>query len=260
MTSVGARFSACGDLEEVYPSFPPWQKYSLRVEWAIADSRRQILGIRENVLHSVFVLEDHPHTRQMLVDVIAGHENLELVGACDSLTTAKDWFAENEAPTAALIDLGLPDGRGEELLGDISGLPTLCLVMTVFADETHVIRAIEAGAVGYLLKDREPQEITQAILDVIDGGSPISPSIARHILNRFRAPIACKLDNPLTDRESEVLSLIAKGLTYEEIADALELSVHTVTSHIQHIYRKLSVRSRGEAVFEATQLGLVRIE
>jgi DNA-binding NarL/FixJ family response regulator len=134
------------------------------------------------------------------------------------------------------------------------------MVISVFGDEAHVVAAIEAGATGYLLKDARGDEITQAIHRLIAGESPISSAIARHLLRRFQpspaaAPAAA--GPPLTPRERQVLQLIAKGLSYQRIAETLSMSPHTVTTHIKQIYRKLEVNSRGEAVFEAHQLGLL---
>lgn len=213
-------------------------------------------------LRSVFVLEDHPGTRGQLVAAIASEPSLTIAGEAGSLEEAFAWWAEGKRARVALVDIGLPDGSGIEFIRRITTEPdnTAVLVITVFGDEKSVVAAIEAGAMGYLLKDREAAHVTQSILTVLAGGSPISPSIARHLLKRFQEPGEVKQEAIiLTSREEEVLRLVVKGFSYKEIADNLDLSIHTVTTHIQHIYRKLSVRSRGEAVFEAIQMGLVDI-
>jgi DNA-binding NarL/FixJ family response regulator len=136
------------------------------------------------------------------------------------------------------------------------------MVITVFGDESHVVTAIEAGATGYLLKDSPSERIGQAVLELVGGGSPISPAIARHLLKRFRpanpGTTAAVALPGLTDREHEVLALLVKGFTYAEIGDLLSISAHTVTSHVKNLYRKLEVRSRAEAVYEALTLGLVK--
>jgi DNA-binding NarL/FixJ family response regulator len=208
----------------------------------------------------VFVLEDDPETRRQLSADVGAHARLLLAASAGSLAEAVAWWDEGGRAEAALVDLGLPDGDGVDFIRLISSgaEPPAVLVITALGDETHVIRAIEAGATGYLLKERGPDHVVDSILTVLEGGSPISPSIARHLLKRFR-PADQDQDRvgALTKREEEVLRLIVKGYTYKEIATALEVSFHTVTSHVQHIYRKLSVRSRGEAVFEAIQMGLV---
>lgn len=165
-----------------------------------------------------------------------------------------------------LTDLGLPDGNGIDLILAIRQLKlaTEAMVITVFGDERHVFQAIEAGATGYLLKDSDATSIGDAIMQLLEGGSPISPAIARHVLRRVKQH-SVESDSPqqsslLTSRELEVMTLLGKGLTYGEVAQALGMANGTVTTHIKHIYRKLAVRSRGEAVFEAMQLGLLKLD
>ena len=135
-------------------------------------------------------------------------------------------------------------------------------MVTVFGDDQHVIDAIEAGATGYLLKDSPAGELTRCIRELRAGGAPISPSIARRLLARMRAPAekpaGPQAASPLTEREAEILQLIAKGLSFADVGDVTGISAHTVVAHVKKIYRKLSVHSRGEAVFEATQLGLLK--
>lgn len=172
------------------------------------------------------------------------------------------------APDLLAVDLGLPDGHGTELIrfARREHPTTEVMVITVFADERSVISAIEAGAGGYLLKDGTPQEISQALVQLAEGGSPISPAIARHLLRRFQsepaaaAPTATAAEPApsLTQREIEVLRLISKGFRFGEIAELLGISTHTVTTHVRHLYRKLEVSSRSAAVWEARHLGLLR--
>ena len=226
--------------------------------------------------HRIGIVEDDLDTRQRLARIIDQHEQLEVVGQADSVATAMEML-QAETLDVLLVDIGLPDGSGIDVISASSTqFPDMdIMVVTVFGDSRNVVRAIEAGANGYLLKDGETSCIADAILQLIDGGSPISASIARHILTRFKntneqqAPAKETQDNKLqstvedsveslTPREKEVLTLISKGYRYDEIADTLNISYHTVTSHIKQIYRKLAVHSRGEAVFEATRLGLVR--
>lgn len=220
---------------------------------------REVCGTAAG-LPGVFVLEDDPETRRRLSADVVAHASLCLAGSAGSLAEAGDWWNGGGRADVALVDLGLPDGNGIDFIRTITAgddAPAV-LVITALGDEKHVITAIEAGAMGYLLKERGPDHVVDSILTVLDGGSPISPSIARHLLKRFR-PEGKQQDpvSTLTKREEEVLRLVIKGYSYKEIATALGLSFHTITSHVQHIYRKLSVRSRGEAVFEAIQLGLL---
>jgi DNA-binding NarL/FixJ family response regulator len=138
----------------------------------------------------------------------------------------------------------------------------------VFGDERHVLSAVEAGALGYLLKDGRAGQLAAAILEMLAGGSPISAPIARQLLRRLQpaeageaAGPAAKPEAPrLSRREHEVLRYVVKGFNVPETARIMEVSPHTVTTHVRSIYRKLSVNSRGEAIYEALQLGLVQID
>jgi DNA-binding NarL/FixJ family response regulator len=212
--------------------------------------------------HRVLIVEDQQATRERLAGIVATTDGLDLVAALADFRSASEWLQTRPAPAVMLVDLGLPDGDGLDLIRASRGLEPQpeVMVISVFGDERHVVRAIEAGATGYLLKDSTAEEIGQGILRLIDGESPISSSIARHLLKRLQpaAKPSSHADGPhLTRRENDVLQLIAKGFAYAEIAEHLGMSPHTVTSHIKHIYRKLQVRSRGEAVFEAMQLGIL---
>ncbi len=171
-----------------------------------------------------------------------------------------------EAPRVLLTDLGLPDGSGISLIREASRHATTdSMVITVFGDERNVVAALEAGASGYLLKDSGAQDIGEAVLRLINGGSPISAKIARYLVRRFHADSGSPARGGngerarLTQREHDVLESMARGFSYSEVAQALEMSPNTVTSHIKNIYRKLAVHSRAEAVFEAAQLGLIRL-
>jgi DNA-binding NarL/FixJ family response regulator len=145
------------------------------------------------------------------------------------------------------------------------------MVVTVFGDEEHVLASIEAGAAGYLLKDASEESFLSGIRELVCGGSPISPIIARRLLRRFQAdaeaaPSAAAgeggggggSDVSLSVREREILMLASKGFNYPEMGKLMGISPHTVTSHVKKIYRKLAVHSRGEAVFEANRMGLIR--
>ncbi|MDZ7653694.1 MAG: response regulator transcription factor [Burkholderiaceae bacterium] len=208
-------------------------------------------------------MEDDPATRDRLAGIVGAVAELRLRAAFGDRRGALDWLASYPAPRVLLVDLELPDGSGIDVIRAVrrSATATEAMVISVFGDESHVLSAIEAGATGYLLKDAGAEEIGSAILKLIAGESPISASIARHLLRRFQpAPaVAATASAPhLTPREMQVLQLIAKGLSYARIADALSMSANTVPSYVKQVYRKLAVNSRGEAVFEAMQLGLLR--
>jgi DNA-binding NarL/FixJ family response regulator len=212
--------------------------------------------------HTILLVEDDDATRARLARAIRAHPDLQLTGEAGSCGAAREQLGRAE-PDVLLVDLGLPDGSGADLIRELKarGSRTEAMVITVFGDESHVVAAIEAGATGYLLKDGSSDYVAESILELVNGGSPISPAIARHLLRRFREPPppAPAPDAPsLTDREREVLGLLVKGFTFPEIGGLLGISAHTVTTHVRHIYEKLEVRSRAEAVYEAMQLGLVR--
>lgn len=212
----------------------------------------------------VLVIEDDPVTREALIGKVAKDPGLRVCGAAGDVAAGRRLIEAGEA-RVALMDLGLPDGDGTDLIREATGRtpPMEVMVITVFGDERHVVRAIEAGATGYLLKDAEADSIARSIHDLLAGGSPISTSIARYLLRRFRREAPPASSEPaahLTPREMEVLEVVSRGYSNAEIGRLLELSLHTVNSHIKSIYRKLAVRSRSEAVFEAVQQGLIHID
>jgi DNA-binding NarL/FixJ family response regulator len=216
----------------------------------------------------VLLVEDDAPTRQRLTGAIRANPKLELVAAAGSCAEARAWLARG-APDVLLTDLGLPDGNGIELIRELRQRHpgSLAMVITVFGDEGSVLSAIEAGASGYLLKDGTVEYVGRSLLELVAGGSPISPSIARHLLRRFQDPPAgvtpaapAPPEHLLTQRELEVLRYIAKGFSFAEIAGLLAISAHTVTTHVRNIYRKLEVGSRGAAVYEAVQMGLLKLQ
>lgn len=162
-------------------------------------------------------------------------------------------------PRLALIDLGLPDGSGMRLIERLAPLGTQCVVATVFDDDSHLFPALRAGAQGYVLKDQSAETLAAMLGGIAAGQPPLSPSIARRMLQHFQPPASApvKQDSPLTPRETEVLRLIAKGLTIADVGDMLGISRHTASGYVKDVYRKLSVGSRAEAALEATRLGLV---
>lgn len=171
---------------------------------------------------------------------------------------------ERETPDVLLVDIGLPDMSGLEVVRAAAALLPSCdiLVVTVFGDDQTVLAALEAGARGYLLKGAAMRDIKEDIRELRHGGSPLSPMIARQVLTRLQGgnerPRPSSHDEALlTLRESEILKVIARGFSYAETAEMLSISANTVQTHIKHIYRKLAVHSKTEAVFEADKRGML---
>ena len=207
----------------------------------------------------VAVIEDDPVTADMLTRAI---------DATDDVTVAA--LARNAQSGAALIDkggfdvllcdLGLPDGTGITLITQsaLAWPAADIIVITIFADQAKVLASIKAGARGYLLKDERFDECVAGIREIRRGGSPISPIIARQLLQQLQpARTAAPGGEALTPRETEVLGLLARGFSYAEIAGLLALSPQTIGTHVKNLYRKLDVNSRSEAVFEASSRGIV---
>jgi len=216
---------------------------------------------------AVIIVEDEPEFRRRFAQIVESEPSMRLAGVASNRREAQA-LLEKEHFDVLLIDLGLPDGNGIDLIKQVSqSRPEAdIMVVTVFGDEQHVVSSIEAGATGYILKDSTPADVISCIRLLRAGGSPVSPVVARSVLrairNRMNAEPATRApqpeSNPLSTRETEILQLLAKGMSFNEIGEILGISPHTVTAHIKKIYRKLAVHSRGEAVYEATQMGLLR--
>jgi DNA-binding NarL/FixJ family response regulator len=175
-----------------------------------------------------------------------------------SLAEADAWLLLHPAPNIALIDLGLPDGSGVELIAklNVSAPHTMCVVATIFDDDQHLFPALRAGAKGYLLKDQPQAEIVELLRGIVANRPPLSPAIARNMLRYFQPSEASKAPL-LTDRQTEVLRCIAKGMTLNKTALYLSISPHTVSDHVKEIYRKLNVSSRAAAALSARHLGII---
>jgi DNA-binding NarL/FixJ family response regulator len=213
--------------------------------------------------HTVLIVEDDPPTRKRLEAAVAAVPALRLASSTGSAREAG--AALRGAPDVMLVDLGLPDGSGVDLIREARRVAprTRAMVITVFADEQHVMDAIKAGAQGYLLKDGSSEYIGRSIEELLAGGSPISPSIARYLLQSLQQPLPAEAPEVaplLTARELEILKLVAKGFSVSEVGELLGISRRTVTTHVQRIYQKLEVSSRSEAVFEAVNLGLIDLK
>ena len=212
---------------------------------------------------TILLVEDDPPTLWRLQDALvkAGFD----VAPAATLAEARASLAAR-VPKVLLTDLQLPDGHGVELIREIrQRFPdTDIMVISALGDEESVISAITVGATGYILNDAFPTDIAATVRELVAGHSPISASIARFIVRRTQAlaepPPGPELNTAkLTPREIDILWGIAKGFSYAEIATHLGMSRQTVPGHIKSIYRKLEVHTRGEAVFEAVQQGLIKL-
>jgi DNA-binding NarL/FixJ family response regulator len=216
----------------------------------------------------VLIVEDEGLIQERLRNILAelGYDNDGLIFA----KNLKEAFLhiEQQHISLALVDLGLPDGNGIELIEKLRAQDSsaLILVISAWSTQESLFSAIKAGATGYVLKERDDAEVLLSIRSILRGGAPIDPFIAQEILKQISASviIAAKdgksLDSEvalLTNRETEILDLVAQGMSNKEIAEQLFVSKYTVESHIKHIYRKLSVTKRTKAVSTARSLGIL---
>lgn len=212
---------------------------------------------------AVALVEDDDGARARLVASICAEPTMRLAG--DWRTGAEALaHLEKGAPDVLLVDIGLPDMSGLEVVRAAAARHPACdiLVVTVFGDEQTVLAALEAGARGYLLKGAASRDIKEDIRELRNGGSPLSPVIARQVLKRMQSGNAKPRphgheESLLTPREGEILNAIARGFSYAEAAKMLGISAQTVHTHLKHVYRKLAVHSKIEAVFEADKRGML---
>jgi DNA-binding NarL/FixJ family response regulator len=205
----------------------------------------------------VAIIEDHAGFRDSVTYMLEATEGFTCTGSFGSVEEA---IKKMKEPDVLLCDIHLPGMSGTDAVPLIKmKYPDTKIVMvTVFEDDANVFNAIVAGADGYVLKKTSPVRLLQAIEDAASGGSPMSPSIARQALNLFKERVPhSKGVSVLSDRESEVLSCLVKGLSNDEVAEKLFISRTTVRNHIRHIYEKLHVHSKSQAVVKAMQDGLV---
>ncbi len=209
----------------------------------------------------VAIIEDDPAMRELLSSAVSASDDMILTGRAENYAAASGMINAG-GYDVLLCDLGLPDGNGADLIREevLTGRDTDILVITIFANQSKVLDAVRAGARGYLLKDERIEDCMEAIRNIRSGGSPISPMIARQLLGEIKpdpAKPAVPMASPLSEREYEVLNLLARGFSNGECADILSVSAHTVGTHVKNIYRKLEVNSRAEALFEASSQGLL---
>jgi DNA-binding NarL/FixJ family response regulator len=207
----------------------------------------------------VAIIEDRRELREGLVSLIGGTPGYECSGAFRSVEEALGPM-EKGPPDVALLDVGLPGMSG------IEGIPLLkdrcpgmaVLMLTVYDDDERIIRAVCAGACGYLLKGTPPARLLECLKEVAAGGAPMSPEVARRVVELFRQhPPPERGEIALTPHETRLLKLLMAGHTYKTAADEIGVTAHTVSFHLRHIYEKLEVHSRTEAVAKALRQGLI---
>jgi DNA-binding NarL/FixJ family response regulator len=207
----------------------------------------------------VLLVEDDARLRSRMAAVLRRRPDLRVVGEVEAAEEALDLLRQGLQVDVALVDLRLPGMSGQELISIAKAAwPRVELVvLTGFADDDSIYDAFRAGATGYLLKDAGPAEIAAAIEEVCNGGAPMSPRIARRVLDGFHAHREGP-DPDLTHRERQVLDLLTRGASYPLIGRVLGISTNTVQTHIRSIYRKLQVSTKSEATLVAIRRGYVR--
>jgi DNA-binding NarL/FixJ family response regulator len=198
---------------------------------------------------SIAIIEDDEDIRESLKILIQTTEGFECSGAFADAESGLEFLTSDPADIV-LMDIHLPVMDGIECVRQLKSVhPDMQFIMcTVFQDDDSVFNALKAGATGYILKTDDPGNIIDAIHELHTGGSPMTPQIARRVLESFKKPAVNDILQLLTKRETEMLGLLAKGFRYKEIADKLFISTETVRKHINNIYQKLQVQSRIEAV------------
>ena len=207
----------------------------------------------------IAVIEDQPETNEAICKAVQAEPDLALVGSAKAYSEARQLLGTTQLDLV-LLDLQL----GEDSALDLIPLArkragARVLVLSALGDEASVVGAIRNGADGYLLKDASITGLGDAIREVGDGGSPLTPAVARHLIREFRPPADTSGAGPLTARELQVLRALASGYTYKEVAAEFGLSYHTVVDYTRSLYRKLDVNSRTEAVVTGAQRGLISL-
>lgn len=204
----------------------------------------------------ILVVDDHPVVREGLAGMLAGQPDFEVAGMAADGETAVTLF-HSLAPDVVLMDLRMPGLDGVGAIERIKGQQPAAriLVLTTYDSDADILRAIEAGATGYLMKDTPREELFRAIRAAARGESVLAPTVAARLMTRMRAPAK----ENLSAREIEVLQLVAKGASNKEVGKALHISTATVKTHLIHIYNKLGVDDRTAAVTTALEKGIITL-
>jgi DNA-binding NarL/FixJ family response regulator len=202
----------------------------------------------------IAIVEDNNTLRQSLEQLFTRTKDMKCVASLSNLMNVVSELTKTQ-PDIVLMDIGLPNISGIEGVRTVkNNFPEIQVLMfTVFEDDEKIFDAIRAGASGYLLKKTPSMEIMEAIRQLYDGGAPMSPSIARKVINLFHSQHTSVPDYQLTARESEILYSLVDGLSYKKIAEKYFVSISTVRTHICNIYQKLHVNSKSQAVAKILQ-------
>ena len=216
----------------------------------LPDCKNTLIANRDLAMRiNVGIVEDDRELRESLAKIVDGHPRLCCVAACNSCEEALQRMPP-ALPDVVLMDINLPGMTGLKCTALLKErLPkTQILMLTIYSNNNYIFQALQAGASGYLLKSNSSEEVVQAVIGVMEGGAPMTGQIARRVIEAFRKPAQNGLsDAQLTDRELEVIQLIAKGFANKEIAAQLGVAVSTIRRHIENIYSKLHVHCRTEA-------------
>ncbi len=219
--------------------------------------------MKPEILVQPWIVEDHETFRRSLQRLCTAERGLAPAPGfanAETMLAALKIAPHSQKPEVLLLDVGLPGRSGLEIIGDVHKLAPECriIILTVFEDEEKIGRAISAGASGYLLKTSRAETVVEAIHEAVQGGSPMSPKVAASVV-KMLAKLTQPASEPvsLSPREHDLLKLLVEGLTAKEIADRLQVSIHTTSTHTRNLFSKLNVHSRAAAVARALKDRLV---
>ena len=207
---------------------------------------------------NIVIVEDNDTTRSYLTSLVGGVSGFHVSAACRTADDALICCLQ-QAPDIILLDLNLPGLSGLDFISELRkhSITSEVVVLTMHEDRKHLLSAFKRGASGYILKGADSVDIVKALQEVAQGGAPMSPSVARLLVDEFKEQKELSTDTTLTGREREVLQGVAQGWQERELALNLGLSSHTIHSHIKNIYRKLQVNSKIEAINTARRRGII---